>query len=143
MTEKSRGNILKEKEIEILAKGLERQHNSHLKMDRSRMAMKQSGPEADHQHGGGTSQLLKDRTGSSDRTGLTTSSMMTSGAMETTSSTMETTSNMNTPGVSGTCITLLLYYSVVRHEDLINNSTSIVVILRPALVYTGHGKACC
>lgn len=105
MAEKSRGNILKEKEIEILAKGLERQHNSHLKMDRSRMAMKQSGPEADHQHGGGTSQLLKDRT---DRTGLTTSSMMTSGAMETTSSTMETTSNMDTPGVSGTCITLLL-----------------------------------
>ena len=97
VAEKSRANRLKEKEIEILAEGLQQQHTSHHKMDLSRMANKRPGND---QVGGALDRMQQ--TATSDGSGLTT--MLTSGAME-------TTSDMDTPGVSGKvycCIQLYL-----------------------------------
>ena len=82
MAEKSHENRLKEKQIELLAKGLEQQHISHLRADQSMLARKQPEPEQSGQEGPETRCL-------------TTTTMTTSTAME-------TTSDLDTPGVSGT-----------------------------------------
>lgn len=86
MAEKSHANLLKEKEIELLAKGLEQQNASHLKMDQDMLAHKH--PESD-QSGGAMNRLLKQRPdATSDSSGLTTSAV-------------ETASDMDSPGRSG------------------------------------------
>ena len=101
MAEKSRGNRAREKEIEVLAKGLEQQHNSHLRMDHSKLAGKHPGNgEVD----GAVDRLLLQQsmdasaTASTVTTGLATTTTMTSSAME-------TTSDLETPGVSGSLLT--------------------------------------
>ena len=93
MAEKSRANLLKEKEIELLAQGLEEQNASHLEMDQERLAHKLRVPGND-QSGGAVNRLLKQRPDtSSDRSGLTTTTMTTSA--------VETSTDTDTPGKSG------------------------------------------
>ena len=89
MAEKSRGNRAKEKEIQVLAKGLEEQHTSHIRMDHSKLAAKQLGN--DQVGGGALDRLLQD---TSDGTRLAATTTMSTSAME-------TTSDLETPGVSG------------------------------------------
>ena len=85
LAEKSRANLAKEKEIEILADGLQQQHTSHHKMDLSRLAHKRPGND---QVG-----VALDQTTTTNKSGLTTTTL--------TSSAMETTSDADTPGASG------------------------------------------
>ena len=92
VAEKSRGNHAREKEIRVLAKGLEEQHTSHVRMDHSKLADKQPG---DGEVGGALDRLLHQSTDTSVGTiGLAAATTMTSGAME-------STSDHETPGVSG------------------------------------------
>ena len=82
---------MKEKEIQLLAKGLEQQNASHLRMDRSKLAHNHPGND---QSGGAVDRLLKQGPDTTtDRSGLTTTTMTTSA--------METTADMDTPRVSG------------------------------------------
>ena len=87
VAEKSRGNRLREKEIELLAKGLEEQHASHTRMDLSKLAGKLPG---NGEMGGAMDRLLQRSTDTSTSAG-------TAGL----TATMETTSDLETPGVSG------------------------------------------
>ena len=96
MAEKSRGNRAKEKEIQVLAKGLEEQHTSHARMDHSRLAGSRPG---NNEVGGAMDRLLLQQSTDASSvgagtTGLAGTTIMTSGAME-------TTSDLETPGVSG------------------------------------------
>ena len=95
VAEKSRGNRATEKEIQVLAKGLEEQHTSHARMDHSRLAGNRPGND---EVGGAMDRLLHqqstDTSTGAGTTGLTAATTMTSGAME-------TTSDLETPGISG------------------------------------------
>ena len=92
VAEKSRGNRAREKEIRVLAKGLEEQHTSHVRMDHSKLADKQPG---NGEVGGALDRLLQQSTDTSaGTTGLAATTTMTSSAME-------STSDPETPGVSG------------------------------------------
>ena len=96
MAEKSHGNHAREKEIQVLARGLEQQHNSHLRMDHSKLAGKHPGNGV---VGGATDRLLLQQSTdtSAGSTGLATTTTVTSSAME-------MTSDLETPGVSGSSI---------------------------------------
>ena len=78
----------------MLAKGLGEQHNSHIRLDHSKLADKQPG---NGEMGGAMDRLLlqqsTDTSASTGTTGLAAATM--------TSSATETTSDLETPGVSG------------------------------------------
>lgn len=91
VAKKSHANLLKEKEIELLAQGLEEQNVSHLEMDQNRLAHKHH----DSGNDGAVNRLLKQRPDTtSDRSGLTITTMTTSA--------VETSTDTDTPGRSGT-----------------------------------------
>ena len=79
-----------------MARGLEQQHNSHLRMDHSKLAGKHPG---NGEVGGVMDRLLLQQSTdtSAGTTGLATTTTVTSSAME-------MTSDLETPGVSGSSI---------------------------------------